>query len=139
MWFLIVFTWWTFWDQCQQKLEHFYLFDPCRAKNLTFDLLNETSVLPISIRWQKLRGENFLTPTGYTYGIRLPWMQEDRKYIFVILWEKQFGAQISFVFHCFLTSCFVHKNENTLSWDLYYDSKYVMLHALSISTTKIDK
>ena len=65
------------------------------------------------------------------------WMKEGRKCIFVILWEKQFCAQISFVFHCFLTSCFVHKNVNTLSWDLYYDSKCVTLHELSISTTKL--
>ena len=63
------------------------------------------------------------------------WMQEGRKCIFVILWEKQFCAQISFVFHCFLTTCFVHKNVNTLSWDLSYGSKCVILHVLSISTT----
>ena len=59
------------------------------------------------------------------------------KCIFVILWEKPFCAQISFVFHCFLTSSFVHKNVNTLSWDLYYDSKCVILHFLSISTTNL--
>ena len=29
--------------------------------------------------------------------------------------KKQFCAQISFVFYCFLTSCFVHKNVNSLS------------------------
>ena len=67
------------------------------------------------------------------------WMQEGRKCIFVILWERRFCAQISFVFHCFLTSCFVHKNVNTLSWDLYHDSKCVILHVglLSISTTNL--
>ena len=62
---------------------------------------------------------------------------EGRKCIFVILWEKQFCAQISFVFHCFLTSCFVHKNINTLSSDLYYDSKCAILLALSISTANL--
>ena len=43
------------------------------------------------------------------------WMQEGFKCIFIILWEKQFCAQVSFVFHCFLTYSFVHKNVNTLS------------------------
>ena len=38
IWFFIVLTWWTFWDHCQQNWIIFYLFDPCRAKNLTFDL-----------------------------------------------------------------------------------------------------
>ena len=41
------------------------------------------------------------------------WMQEGRKCIFVILQEKQFCAQIFFVFHCFLTSYFFHKDINS--------------------------
>ena len=57
--------------------------------------------------------------------------------VFVILWEKQFYVQISFVFHCFLISCFVHKNVNTLSWDLYHDSKCVILNIFSTSTTNL--
>ena len=65
------------------------------------------------------------------------WMQEGCKCIFIILWEKQFCAQVSFVFRCFLTSSFVHKNVNTLSKGLYYVSKYVLLHVLSISTTNM--
>ena len=87
-------------------------------------------------------------------------MQEGRKCKFVILWEKQFCAQIFFVFHCFLTSCFIHKNVNTLSWGLCvfhcfltscfihknvntlswglcHDSKRVILHVLSISTINL--
>ena len=35
----------------------------------------------------------------------------------------------------FLTTYFVHKNVNTLSWDLSHSSKCVILHALSISIT----
>ena len=42
------------------------------------------------------------------------------------LQEKQFCTQISFVFHCFLTSYFFHKHINTLSWDLHYGSKCVI-------------
>ena len=38
-----------------------------------------------------------------------------------------------FVFYCFLISCFVHKNMNTLTWDLHYSSKCVILPVLSIS------
>ena len=64
-------------------------------------------------------------------------MQEGRKCIFLILQEKQFCGLISFVFHCSLASYFVHKNVNTLSWDLYYDSKCVILHLISISTTNL--
>ena len=33
----------------------------------------------------------------------------------------------------FLTSCFFHKNVNTLSWDPHFGSKYVILSVLSIS------
>ena len=40
-------------------------------------------------------------------------MQEGRQCIFVILQEKQFYAQIYFIFHCFLTSYLIHKNKNT--------------------------
>ena len=50
------------------------------------------------------------------------WMQEGPKFTFVILWEKQFCAQIFFVFLCFLNACSGHKNVNNLSWDLYYES-----------------
>ena len=64
-------------------------------------------------------------------------MQEGRKCIFAILWENQFCALIFFVFHCFLTSCFVHKIVNILSWDLYYDSKCAILHVLSIYATSL--
>ena len=64
-------------------------------------------------------------------------MQEASKCIFLFLQEKQFCGQISFVFYCFFTSYFVHKNVNTFSWDLFYDSKYAILHVLSISTTKL--
>ena len=84
-------------------------------------------------------GKLYQSPIWHSFFFltRVSWMQEGRKCIFVILWEKQFCAQIFFVFHCFLTSCFVHKNVNTLSWDLCYYSKCVILHVLSISTTNL--
>ena len=63
-------------------------------------------------------------------------MQEGRKCIFVNLHKKQLCAQISFVFYCFLTSYFFHKNVNTLSWDLLYSLKYGILPVL-LSSVKI--
>ena len=45
-------------------------------------------------------------------------MQECRKCILVILQEKPFYAQNSFVFPCFLTSYFCSKIVISLSWDL---------------------
>ena len=45
-------------------------------------------------------------------------MKECRKCILVILQEKPFYAQNSFVFHCFLTSYFCSKIVISLSWDL---------------------
>ena len=65
-------------------------------------------------------------------------MQKGRKCIFVILQEKQLCAQISCVFHCFLASYFFNKNVNILSWDLFYRSKWVILHELSIAAKKLN-
>ena len=45
-------------------------------------------------------------------------MQECCKCILVILQEKPFYAQNSFVFLCFLTSYFCFKIVISLSWDL---------------------
>ena len=49
--------------------------------------------------------------------------------------KSNFVLRFSLYFIVFLTTCFVHKNVNTLSWDLNYDSKCVILHVLSISIT----
>ena len=66
------------------------------------------------------------------------WMQ-GRKCIFVILQDKQFCAQISFIFHCLLASYFFNENENILSLGLYYGSKWVIFHELSLSEKKRKK
>ena len=111
-----------------------------------WELLTWENIFRDGIQWWH-SVDGFVTatdPLTMLFAVQLPapqirweyivgWMQEGRKCIFAILQEKQFCTQISFVFHCFLTSYFFHKHINTLSWDLRYGSKCVILPVLLIS------